>query len=85
VTAASDAGGGSGGSFGSSGSGGVPTTAAIPGVVPSRPVIPTALRGGCSGEAGLDGGDGAVALLAVTSIQLDGVINASGGGWGVVR
>jgi hypothetical protein len=80
-------GGGSGGSFGSSGGGGGADDGGYPRGVPSRPVIPTALRGGCAGEAGLDGGGaavggGAVALLVVTSIQIDGVINASDGGGG---
>ena len=94
ATAAIKAGGGSGGSFGSIGGRGgadAPPTS-NPGGVPPSPITLTTLRGGCSGEAGLDfegaaggaagAGGGAVALLAVTTIQIEGVINASGGGGG---
>jgi hypothetical protein len=87
ATATTNHGGGTGGSFGSVGGRGGADDGNNPGGVASDPVVPAALRGGCPGEAGLDGGPaggggGAVALLAVTRIQIDGVINASGGGGG---
>jgi hypothetical protein len=88
ATVAASTGGGSGGSFGSIGGTGGPDAGGNPGGVASGPVVPTTLRGGCSGEAGLNGGGaagsggGAVALLAVMTIEIDGVINASGGGGG---
>jgi hypothetical protein len=83
--AATNGGGGGGGSFGSIGGGGGADDNGKLGGVPPGPVVPTALRGGCSGEAGpgggpAGGGGGAVALLAVTQIQIDGMIDASGGG-----
>ncbi len=77
--------GGPGGSFsGRGGSGGIgegpppgPTSAVASGT-------PTALRGGCRGENGSFGiggrGGGAVRLLAMTSLTIDGTINASGAG-----
>jgi hypothetical protein len=85
ATAATSGGGGGGGSFGSIGGGGGADDSGKLGGVPSGPVVPATLRGGCSGEAGPGGGPGgggggAVALLAATKIQIDGVIDASGGG-----
>jgi hypothetical protein len=81
-------GGGYGGSFGSLGGAGGTDSGGGLGGTPSGTIVPTTLRGGCDGEAGLDsggragGGGGGLALLAVTNIQIDGVINASGGGGG---
>jgi len=86
--APTNVGGGYGGSFGSLGGGGGADFNGDPGGVPSGTIVPTTLRGGCDGEAGLDrggragGGGGGLALLAGTKIQIDGVINASGGGGG---
>jgi hypothetical protein len=86
--APTNVGGGYGGSFGSLGGSGGADFNNDPGGVPSGTIVPTTLRGGCDGEAGLDnggragGGGGGLALLAVTTIQIDGVINASGGGGG---
>lgn len=79
-------GGGYGGSFGASGAPGGGNAVGGVGGVPGLPAAnPLTLRGGCSGGAGLEGGGpgfggGAVALIAATSIQIDGTINASGGG-----
>jgi len=83
------AGGGYGGSFGGKGGDGERLAgAAAPSGVAAAALIspPTQLRGGCSGgngdaSGGVGGsGGGAVALIAGTSIQLDGKINASGAG-----
>jgi hypothetical protein len=87
ATAAATGGGGSGGSFGSIGGRGGTSAGGDLGGVPSDPVVPSSLRGGCAGEAPPEGGSaggggGAIALLAATMIQIDGVINASGGGGG---
>jgi len=81
------AGGGYGGSFGGKGGNGerLGTPSANAGVAAAALTPPpTLLRGGCPGgngdaTGGTGGsGGGAVALIAMTSIQLDGKINASG-------
>jgi hypothetical protein len=81
------AGGGYGGSFGGKGGNGEQvggTTGGIPADPLNSP--PSVLRGGCPGGTGADSGGmggsggGAVALIAKTSIELDGTINASGAG-----
>jgi len=84
------AGGGYGGSFGGKGGDGeqLAGAAATSGVAAAALTLPPMmmLRGGCPGgggdaSGGVGGsGGGAVALIAVTSIQLDGKINASGAG-----
>ena len=87
------AGGGYGGSFGGKGGDGERLTgaAATSGVAAATLTSPpTMLRGGCAGgtgegvqvvDSGAGGhGGGAVALIAATSIQLDGKVNASGAG-----
>jgi hypothetical protein len=83
------AGGGYGGSFGGKGGNGEQLTGATVTSGVAAPALtspPTILRGGCpggngdaSGGAGGAGG-GAVALIAGTSIQVDGTVNASGAG-----
>jgi hypothetical protein len=81
------AGGGYGGSFGGKGGNGerLGTASATSGVAAAALTTPpTLLRGGCPGgngdaTGGTGGsGGGAVALIAMTSIQLDGKLNASG-------
>jgi hypothetical protein len=80
------AGGGFGGSFGGKGGDGERLTGAaattgVAAVALTSP--PTQLRGGCpggNGDAAGGSGGGAVALIAGTSIQIDGKINASGAG-----
>ena len=84
------AGGGYGGSFGGKGGdgerlpGAVPTTGNAALALTSPPMM--LLRGGCPGgtgdaSGGVGGsGGGAVALIAATSIQIDGTVNASGTG-----
>ncbi len=80
-----DIAGGSGGSFGGKGgSGGGDATGASGGIA-SAAIVPTGLRGGCSGGNGTGAnptaggqGGGAVALVAGSSIEIQGEINASG-------
>jgi hypothetical protein len=83
------AGGGYGGSFGGKGGDGERLTGAAPASSVAAVALtspPTMLRGGCAGgngdaSGGVGGsGGGAVALIAATSIQLDGTVNASGAG-----
>jgi len=87
-------GGGAGGSFVTAGgAGGAGNVGANPGGTPGTPVGPISdLRGGCSGGTGAPGntlaldpggaGGGGVYLLAATSMNITGTINASGGGGG---
>ena len=74
-------GGGYGGSFGSTGGEGGKSTGGEPGPA----IVPTTLRGGCAGGAGAAAnqstggpGGGAVDLIAVGAIEINGTINASG-------
>jgi hypothetical protein len=81
-------GGGYGGSFGGKGGDGERLGGAATSGVAAAALTtpPTRLRGGCPGgtgdaSGGVGGsGGGAVALIAGTSIQIDGSINASGAG-----
>jgi hypothetical protein len=79
-------GGHAGGSFvGVGGSGGVGSNGAVPGSPAAAVPSVTTLRGGCSGQnagAGDQGGDGggAVFLIAGKRIDVQGGVNASGGG-----
>jgi len=82
------AGGGYGGSFGGKGGDGerLGGTATAGNAAAALTTPPTMFRGGCpggsgdsTGGAGGNGG-GAVAIIAATSIQLDGKVNASGAG-----
>ncbi len=82
-------GGAFGGTFGSIGGDGGADAGAHPGgKAASTTITTTSLQGGCAGEAGLNNGGtagpagGAVALLAVATIELDGTIFAGGGGAG---
>ncbi|HEX4417240.1 MAG TPA: hypothetical protein VH165_05035 [Kofleriaceae bacterium] len=88
ATPASSSGGGYGGSLGSlGGDGGTDSGAHLGGKAPPI-VAPTTLRGGCNGEQGANnggsagGGGGGLAVLAMVSIDVQGSINASGGGGG---
>jgi hypothetical protein len=83
------AGGGYGGSFGGQGGTGEQFSGAPPNSGKAAPAVspaPTMLLGGCPGGDGDStggaggGGGGAVALIAATSIQLLGTVNASGAG-----
>jgi hypothetical protein len=87
--ASASTGGGAGGSLGSPGGNG----GSSPGGVAGPAITVTTLRGGCPGTIGKDyfsgvsgppgDGGGAIDLIAVTSITITGVIDASGaGGWG---
>jgi len=87
LAAADGMGGGFGGSFGGKGGDGEKVGGSAGGLAsPALTTPPAALRGGCAGgnganDGGLGGnGGGAVELIAATSIQLDGTINASGAG-----
>ncbi|HEV7556289.1 MAG TPA: hypothetical protein VGO00_12565 [Kofleriaceae bacterium] len=75
-------GGGAGGSFGATGGNGGGS-----GAKAALPQVPIFVRGGCAGSTdtsiGVQGsgpGGGAVYLIAGTSIEIDGVILANGGG-----
>ncbi|HEU4729863.1 MAG TPA: hypothetical protein VFT22_18330 [Kofleriaceae bacterium] len=80
-------GGGWGGSFGTAGGNGGNGASGSGGVAPGA-FPATALRGGCPGSSGANGagrgggrrghGGGAVALLAMQTITIDGTVNASG-------
>jgi hypothetical protein len=82
-------GGGAGGSYGDKGGNGGDDDAGQNGGVAGAAISPSALLGGCDGDAGGVGlggnsgaggaGGGAVALVA-PSIQIDGLVNASGSG-----
>jgi hypothetical protein len=84
--ATTSTGGGAGGSLGSPGGNG----GSSPGGVAGPAIDVTTLRGGCPGTIGRDyttgfsgppgDGGGAVDLIAVTSITISGVIDASGAG-----
>lgn len=81
-------GGGAGGSFGGSGgNGGNRADQANTGGVAGNAVTLTVARGGCAGQSGGGTGNGtggpgggAVALIAATSINVVGTVNASGAG-----
>jgi hypothetical protein len=81
------AGGGYGGSFGGKGGNGE-QVGATTGGTPADPLSPppSTLRGGCPGGNGANSGGvggsggGAIALIAATSIQIDGTVKASGAG-----
>jgi len=84
-------GGGYGGSFGSAGKAGGKGAFGNSGGTAPSPATVTKLTGGCRGGNGADnilnsgGGDGghsggAVMLLAMDTLTIDGVVNASGGG-----
>jgi len=83
-------GGGYGGSFGGPGNNGG-NGADSKGGTAAAAIVATTLLGGCPGSDGADnligsgggdrgGGGGAVLLIAKTMINIDGVVNASGGG-----
>lgn len=88
-TAPGTSGGGAGGSFGGSGGkgGGGQSDANTGGAAGNATAAPTTLRGGCRGQdgngtnegAGGNGG-GAVYLIAETSINVTGTLDASGAG-----
>jgi hypothetical protein len=89
-TAPELAGGGYGGSFGGKGGDGERLPGAAPTSGTAAPALTAPpmmmLRGGCPGGTGADSGGmggsggGAVALIAGTSIEIDGTVNASGAG-----
>jgi hypothetical protein len=94
TTAAAGNSGGFGGSFGGKGGDGG-TIAGTPDgtngiAAPALPTLPTDLRGGCPGGNGSSttagiapaggSGGGAVLIIAVDKIQMNGTINASGSG-----
>jgi hypothetical protein len=84
-------GGGAGGTFGGAGgSGGTGGTVTAAGGMAPQAKTPTFVRGGCSGAQGGGLGDGggpgdgagAIYLIAVNKIQLDGTLLANGAGAG---
>jgi hypothetical protein len=79
----SNMGGGGGGSYGLAGGNGGTGDGGTGGIAKGA-LVPGALRGGCPGGAGGNAngnggnGGGAIALIADGSIDIDGIINASG-------
>jgi len=76
-------GGGAGGSFGGTGGAGADSGSNGHGGIPGEPIKPTTIRGGCAGQAadgGAEGAGGGGVLIVANTVNINGVINASGAG-----
>ena len=91
TSAGGDGGGGAGGSFGTIGARGGNGGGGSQGSLAGATIVPPSLQGGCSGTDGSDGmtagthgsrgfGGGGIYLVAAGTLEIDGVVNASGAG-----